>query len=125
MKLNYRYLIIIVGFLFLISSLQISYAFVAKPIDELPGVVVPTPNPNVTPPPTRIPEVPRQQATPIYNPDFGKPTSLPSPIFVQLEDDTPIVVKKKSSNLNLYLFIFGGLVLAGGLVFLYKSHMRG
>ena len=99
-----------------------SMAFVSKPVDKIPGVKLPTPNPDV---PTLAPKPTVQsnktQLTPLYI--ITTPTANPTPIFQEIKEEgtDPKENKHGSSTLKIILFLLGAVLIGGGLIFFYKT----
>jgi len=113
-------------FLFLVISYMKVDSFVTRPVDEIPGVKYPTQNPAV-PTITPRPKV-NKEPTPVKIQEV--PSAEKSPIFVPVEN--PSITgnynpqdKKDSSTLKVVIFLFGVLIIGGGLIFLYRTRMKG
>ena len=97
-------------------------AFVSKPIDTIPGVKLPTPNPDV---PTLAPRPTikshNKHITPLYM--ITTPTVNPTPLFQEIKDETSDLQdnKQSSSTIKIILFLMGTVLIAGGLIFFYKT----
>ena len=119
-----RFFLIFLILFFLAFTLECN-ALVTRPVDEIPGVTYPTQNPNV-PTPTSRPKI-NKQPTPVK--PISEPTVSKSPIFVPIESEVivsdPAPHKGGSSVLKIAIFAVGGLILVGGLIFLYKTQMKG
>lgn len=115
-------LITIIIFTMLICMYNNSMAFVSKPIDTIPGVKLPTPNPDV---PTLAPRPTvkshNKQITPLYM--IITPTENPTPLFQEIKDETSNAKENKqgSSTIKIILFLMGAVLIVGGLIFFYKT----
>lgn len=114
--------IAILIFTIVISMYNDSMAFVSKPVDKIPGVKFPTPNPDV---PTLAPKPTvqsnRTQLTPLYI--ITTPTANPTPIFQEIKEEGSDTKDNKqgSSTLKIILFLMGSVLIGGGLIFFYKT----
>ncbi|MEQ8191540.1 MAG: hypothetical protein ABRQ39_26475 [Candidatus Eremiobacterota bacterium] len=112
--------IVIMCFVLVILSCSNSMAFVTRPVDKIPGVDLPTPNPKVPTLPPPPATVTGDNPTPLYS--IPKPTSMATPIFQEIDDDDAKEQPGKSSQtLKIVLFILGILVLVGGFMFFYRT----
>jgi len=112
--------IVIMCFVLVILSCSNSMAFVTRPVDKIPGVDLPTPNPKVPTLPPPPATVTGDNATPLYS--IPKPTSMATPIFQEIDDDDAKEQPGKSSQtIKIVLFILGILVLVGGFMFFYRT----
>jgi len=106
--------------IFIFIIVNNTMAFVSRPVDNIPGVAFPTPNPAIptsAPNPTIVPDT--QTVKPVYQ--ITTPTSNPTPLFQEIKEETVSTDKKQSSStLRIILFLLGTVVIVGGLIFFYK-----
>ncbi|HPZ06669.1 MAG TPA: hypothetical protein PL110_01030 [Candidatus Eremiobacteraeota bacterium] len=118
--------IILIYIVFCSISYSESLALVSKPVNKMPGVNLPTPDPAI---PTRVPVPTKNKdekpVTPLYM--IGNPTPNPSPIFVEIKDGTTSVTSNKgnSSTGKLVFLLVAVVVFIGAMTLFYKSQMKG
>lgn len=122
------FLILFLSMFLLIFSYFEVKAVVTRDIDNLPGVVIPTSNPDVTPIPTVLPV--KTPTVPVAQDILQeKPVTYLTPTMVYIEmENMELPGEKKENDLStvkIVIFLVGGIVLVGGLVFVYKSQMKG
>ncbi|MEQ8173225.1 MAG: hypothetical protein ABRQ38_30350 [Candidatus Eremiobacterota bacterium] len=123
MKFSVITTILIVIFTMMLFTYSDSMAFVSKPVDTIPGVKLPTPNPDVpTLPPRPTAKSNSKQVTPLYI--ITTPTANATPLFQDIKEDTPDTKEGNrhvSSTVKIILFLLGAVLIAGGLIFFYKT----
>jgi len=112
--------LLVMCFVVFILCSSSSMAFVTRPVDKIPGVDLPTPNPRVPTLPPPEATVSNNNPTPLYS--IPKPTSMSTPIFQEMDNpDEQEQPKNNSQTIKIVLFILGILVLVGGFLFVYRT----